>query len=177
MPERAVYKSTAAEYLDDLFSGSVEDLERAYRESLDLMDGLDGAPLSEAAAQLVEAGDLPKSAVENSRTGWRAGTTVDRIIGCAYREAMKLARDKPEPVPIETLWITGAADDFEVHICDGKRQITVTMFIPEGRDYGSKRASARSWVIRAGADGDPADAPLSDDGDPPIVMVQVSGPQ
>jgi hypothetical protein len=175
MSERAVYKSTSAEYLDELFGGSGEQLEQAYQEALDRMAGLEGAPLAEAASQLVEKGDLPSEAVKNSTTGWRAGSEVDRVLGCAYREAIELARSHPKPVPIDTLWVTGAGDDFEVHICDGERHVTVVMFIPLTREYGSKRAKARSWVVRAAGDGEPENARVFDEGDTRVAMVQVSG--
>src|SRR3954462_15491754 len=104
MSERAVYKSTAAEYLDDLFSGTPEELARAYEQSLELMASIGDAPLAEAVSKLADAGELPEDAVEDSTKGGRAGRTVDRIIGSAYREAIELARRRDEPVPIETLW-------------------------------------------------------------------------
>jgi hypothetical protein len=177
MAQRAVYKSTAAEFLDDLFGGTGDDLARAYERSLELLSDLGSTPLSKAAARMVEDGGLAPDAVEDSSKGWRAGRDVDLAIGHAYRQAIELARGRKEPVPIETLWITGAGGDFEVHVCEGKRQVTVVMFIPVDRSYGSQRAQARTWVVRAGSDRDPADARLTEDGDPSVVMVQVSGPQ
>jgi hypothetical protein len=78
-------------------------------------------------------------------------------------------------VPIETLWITGTGDQFEVHICEGRRAVTVVNLIPLVRPYGSRRAKARSWVVRT-SDGTEGDRERAlDGGDPPVVMVQVSG--
>src|SRR5438093_1004043 len=128
MADRAVYKSTAAEYLDELFGGTPDELDAAYANSLELLDSIGDARLSEAAARVVDDGGLPPDAVEESERGWRAGRDVDRAIGVAYRQAMRLARDRTEPVPIETLWVTGASDTFEAHLCEGRRQITVLLF-------------------------------------------------
>ena len=174
MPDRAVYKSTAAEVLDGLFGGAGDELDAAFDRSLELLSN-DG-PLSEAASRLVETGELPPDAVENSTRGWRAGEDVDRILRCAYREAIAISRSRDEPLPIDTLWITGASDSFEVHVCEGTRQITLVMFIPVARKYGSRNAAARSWVFRVAADDDPGDARLPDEGEPAIAMVQTSGP-
>jgi hypothetical protein len=51
----------------------------------------------------------------------------------------------------------------------------VLLFIPGERPYGSTRAKARSWVVRA-ADGAPGGLTVLDGDDPPIVLEQVSGP-
>ena len=37
MADRAVYKSTAAEYLDDLFGGTPDELRAAYEGALELL--------------------------------------------------------------------------------------------------------------------------------------------
>jgi hypothetical protein len=173
MPDRAVYKSTAAEVLDELFGGAGDELDAAFDRSLELL--ANDAPLSEATSRLVETGELPPDAVENSTRGWRAGEDVDRILRCAYREAIAISRSRDEPLPIDTLWITGASDTFEVHLCEGTRQITLAMFIPVTRAYGSRNATARSWVLRAAGADDPSEARLPHDGEPAVAMVQTSG--
>jgi hypothetical protein len=178
MAERAVYKSTSAELLDDLFGGSPEARAAQYEQSLGLLDDIGEAPLAEAIERLAEEGELPPESVEDSTRGWRGEPDVDRVIRAGYREAMRLATEGDEPLPIETLWVTGAADSFELHICEGRRAITVLFFIPldRTRRYGSKRAQARSWVVRTATPDDDVDAfGLADPGDPPIVKVQVSG--
>jgi hypothetical protein len=174
--DRLIYKSTSAEFLDELFGGDdAESLNAAYQRSLDLLDSIGGAPLSAAAAVLAENGELPPEAVEESETGWRADRIVDRIIRAGYQEAIRLAQDKPEPVPIETFWVTGATDELEVHICEGKRQITVLLLIPLDNEYGSRRADARSWVVRANGLRDSKAVVLLDDEEPRVVIEQVSG--
>jgi hypothetical protein len=169
MADRAVYKSTAAEYLDDLFGGTPDELRAAYEGALELLDSIGDAPLTEAVSRLVDDGELPPESIENSDKGWRAGQRVDRVIRVGFTEAMQLALAGDEPRPIETLWVTGASDDFELHICEGKRSIIVTFFIPLERSYGSRHANARSWVVRVDDDAD------GDDGDVPVAMIQTSG--
>lgn len=170
MAGRAVYKSTAAEYLDDLFGGSPDELSAAYQTALDLLDSIGDAPLTEAVARLVDDGDLPREAVENSDKGWRAGARVDQVIRVGYTEAMQLAQARDVPLPIETVWVTGASNDFELHICEGKRSIIVTLFIPIERSYGSRHATARSWVVEVD------DAAASDsDAAVPVAITQTSG--
>jgi hypothetical protein len=180
MAERAVYKSTSAEYLDDLFGGTPDERAAQYAQSLGLLEDIGEAPLSEAIERLAEEGELPAESVVDSERGWRGKPDVDRVIRAGYREAMRLASAGDVPLPIETLWVTGATETFELHICEGKRAITVLFFIPLDRErprgYGSERAQARSWVVRtATADDDIEVFGLSDPGDPPIVKIQVSG--
>ena len=77
-----------------------------------------------------------------------------------------------------SLGLTGPTDEFELHICEGPRSVTVVLFIPPVRDYGSERAQARSWVIRTGGSSDEIDAfGLPDPGGPPLVKIQTSGPR
>jgi hypothetical protein len=84
-------------------------------------------------------------------------------------------------VPIETFWVTtGPGGNFEIHVCDGEQRVTVLVFIPVDREYGS-RTGSRSWTVRVGGYGEhrPLDAPrvqlLHDDDDdraPSVVRVQ-----
>ena len=174
MAVTAIYKSTFAELLDGLFGGTPEELEDQYAESLGLLEGLGEAPLSEAIEQLVDEEKLPPESVDDSERGWRGEPDVDRVIRAGYREAMLLGRDRS--VPIETLWLTGATEEFELHVCEGPRSVTVVLFIPEARDYGSERAQTRSWVIRLGGSSEEIDAfGLPDPGGTPLVKIQTSG--
>jgi hypothetical protein len=93
-----------------------------------------------------------------------------------YAEALRIGREEyPEPVPIETFWLTGASGEFEVHVCTGKQKITVFLFIPTARRYGSTRAATQSFAVRVGGLRDD-DARTVDDGKrPQIVSVQLSG--
>lgn len=178
MAERAVYKSTSAEFLDRQFSGTPDDLREVYDRSLGLLDELGEASLAGAIEQFEADGAAPTNAAAESATGWRADPEVDRVIRAAYREAMRLASERDVPVPLETLWITGASETFEVHVCEGFQLVTVVLLIPpsDRGDYGSTRAENRSFVVRVGKDSDPEQAVLPDRGESSIVMVQTSGP-
>ncbi|HWC37904.1 MAG TPA: hypothetical protein VG476_05215 [Acidimicrobiales bacterium] len=178
MTGRAVYKSSSAEALDAFFDhSSDEELAAAYERGLRLLDGTAGARLSQAVTELENRGELPQGSVEHSELGWRASRSVDRVIRYAYAEAMRLANAKSPRQRIETLWLTGASQEFEIHVCEGRRHVTVVMFIPETRQYGSNRAEARSWVVRAANERDRADTRVLDEESPPVVMTQVSGRQ
>ena len=168
MAERMIYKSSSAEFLDGLFGGDADSLREAYRKALEILDQFEHQPLAEAAELLSERGELPEDSAEKSRQGWRDDPDVDRVIKHGYRAAIELADRKEPPVPIATLWMTGAADDFELHICDGPAHVTVVLVIPVHRDYGSNNAKAKSWVVRSGD---------SDESGNPVSIVQVSGPQ
>lgn len=184
MSKRAVYKSTAAEFLDDLFSGENDALDAVYRQRLANLERTRGEPLSELVETLRERDELPAAIdLERFQPHWlsdegpMAGMGVDRILRHGFEEAMRIASDRPDPLPIETLWMVGASDNFEVHICEGKRRVTVVFVIPVDRDYGSRRAQSKSWVIRIGNTDPDDDRPISqlDDGHPPVVAIQTSG--
>src|SRR4051812_38760748 len=140
MAERAVYKSTSAEFLDRQFSGTPDELREVYDRSLGMLDDLGDASLAGALEQLEADGAAPEDAAADSATGWRADPDVDRIIRAGYREAMRLASERTEAVPLETLWVKGAANAFEVHVCEGLQSVTIVLLIPEDREYGSERA-------------------------------------
>ena len=178
MAERAVYKSSSAEFLDRQFSGTPDQLREVYDRSLGLLDDLGDASLASAIEQMEANGAAPVDAASESATGWRADPEVDQVIRAGYREAMRLASERPEAVPLETLWITGASDTFELHVCDGFRSVTVVLLIPDEREYGSKRAETKSWIVRAGRSSDPDEAVLPGlGGGVPVVRVQTSGDQ
>jgi len=184
MPHRAVYKTTTAEFLDAFYSGASRSRDEAFADASALLDS--DASLVEAAREL-EARDegIPDGSAEAfgefwlAESGTRGGKSVDRVLRCGYREAVALAR--AQGLPIETFWVTGAGDDFELHICESTERVVVFMVVPgeDDRDYGSHLARSRSWVVRVGdLDEVHPDAPravLDDDG-PPILSIQVSGP-
>jgi hypothetical protein len=181
--ERAVYKSTAAEFLDEMFSGTAEELRTAYNDSLALLEQTAGGSLSEAAAELADDGVLPDGIgdVDTFFADWldedgqMAGQHAGLLMRHGYEQAIRLALRDGDPVPIETLWVTGAGDEFEIHICEGKERVTVVMFIPLVRLYGSERAFTRSWVVRVGAPKATDDAVSLAEGDPPVTKVRMSG--
>ena len=69
---------------------------------------------------------------------------MDRVLRFAYRAALELAGDGRGRRPIETFWVRGAGDEFEVHIHDGVDRITMFMLLPVVRRYGSRRAPRRA---------------------------------
>jgi hypothetical protein len=169
--QRAVYKTTNAEYLDRAFESS--DL---VREALERLTG--ASSLVARAADLVSSGDLlDNSATDLADFSNRMDSgTFEQIVRAGFTEAMQLAIEKGQP--IETFWITATGADFELHICEGHHSVVLFFFVPreEGRKYGSIRAQSRSWVVRV--DDDPAvlpdveRTPLGDS----IVRIQSSGP-
>ena len=183
MAHRAVYKTKMAEFLDDFYSGESRPLNVAFDDATALMRAQ--GSLSDSTRELEKRGALPNGSAQAFEQGWLSpsaphrGPIVDRVLRSGYQEAIDLARARG--VPIENFWVTGAGEDFEVHICEGARRITVFMFVPaeETRDYGSYRAQSRSWVVRTGdiTEVHP-DAPRQtlDDDEPPIRRIQVSGP-
>jgi hypothetical protein len=176
MPERAVYKSTSAEFLDRQFSGTPDELREVYDRSLGMLDELGDAPLAGTIERLEADGELPEDSARDSATGWRADPEVDLVIRAGYREAMRLASERDEAVPLETLWITGASDTFEVHVCEGLRSVTIVLLVPDEREYGSTRAQTKSWIVRTGTAADPEEAVLPGlGGSSSVVKVQTSG--
>jgi len=184
MSHRAVYKTVTAEFLDNFYSGVSRPRGDAYDDAFSLLES--GDSLADPARELERREEhLPSGSANDYEEFWlkssspRGGKSVDRILRAGYREVVDLARSRG--VPIETFWVTGAGDDFELHICEGAERITVFMIVPgeDTRDYGSRRAQSRSWVVRVGDldDVDP-DAPraLLDDSGPPVYRIQVSGP-
>ena len=74
-----------------------------------------------------------------------------------------------------------SGDDFELHICESTDRVVVFMIVPgeDAREYGSRHARSRSWVVRVGdLDDVHPDAPrtMLDGDEPPVVSIQVSGP-
>jgi hypothetical protein len=173
MSDVAIYKSTAAEFIDDFFSGDGATLRENLEYALRLLDQ-DDTPLSAIIDQFSEDRQGPN--YEKTPPKWLQGADVDRVMKHGYKEAIRLALSHDDPVPIETLWITGAARDFEMHICDGKRLVTVLLSIPVVKEYGSKRASARSVVFGVGDRQGLAPEAVDNEG-APVLRRQVSGRQ
>jgi hypothetical protein len=151
MSNVAIYKSTAAEFIDDFFSGDDLRLEDAYDYALGLLDQ-DGDSLADVIERFSADRDGP-SAAKAPSDHWLQGPDVDRVMREGYLEAIRAARAHEPPVPIETLWMTGAGDEFEMHVCDGERRVIALLSIPRTRDYGSEKAKARSFAFRAGRKG------------------------
>jgi hypothetical protein len=143
MSQRAVYKTTNAEYLDRALESP--DLVREALERL-----TKASSLVERAEALVSSRDLPDNSardLEDFSDRMDSGT-FEQIVGAGFTEAMRLAIQRGQP--IETFWVTATGADFELHICEGHRSVVLFFFVPrqEDRKYGSTRALSRSWVVR-----------------------------
>jgi hypothetical protein len=169
MSQRAVYKTTNAEYLDR----ALESADRV-REALERLTG--ASSLVARAEALVSSGDLPDNSATDlvDFSNRMDSGTFEQIVRAGFTEAMQLAIQRGQP--IETYWVTATGADFELHICEGHRSVVLFFFVPREQDrkYGSTRALSRSWVVRLD---DPAvlpglpRKPLGDS----IVKVQSSG--
>jgi hypothetical protein len=169
MPHRAVYKTTNAEYLDSV--GDPQELREAL-ERLRL-----APPLEQVTRDLVRQGRLPEDSVDYYArfAGQQGADTFEHVVRAGFRVAMELAVEKNQP--IETFWITAPGNDFELHVAEGRSSVLVFFFVSgkDDRVYGSARAEARSWVIRAGdrddVHSDAPRKPLEHD----LLQIQVSG--
>jgi hypothetical protein len=177
---RVIYKSTSIEFLDDFYRKNVTD-------AVAFGQGALSNPNSDAmsvAQDWAATADFDTGELAGFGTHWLGQNSalsahdVDRVLRLAYREALELAASHDPVQAIETFWVRGAGDDFEVHIHEGVERITMFMFIPVVRRYGSWRAGTRSHVVRVGdLDDVHHDAPRRelDGGDEPVMMIQVSG--
>jgi hypothetical protein len=169
MSQRAVYKTTNAEYLDRALESA--DLVR------EALERLTGASSLVARAQALEGSrDLPQdSATDFEAFSARMDSgTFEQIVRAGFTEAMQLAIQRGQP--IETFWVTATGADFELQICEGHRSVVLFFFVPrqEDRKYGSTRALSRSWVVRLEDPDLLPDLPRTPLGDS-IVKIQSSG--
>jgi hypothetical protein len=177
-----IYKSKQAEELDETFSGSPDALRALYATALRHYEQYEAEPLSALVSDLAGLPGIPwnEQVAEHFANGWAPGNKEHEprevILRNGYREAFQLALERG--LPVETFWVTGAGDDFEVHVSDGVNHVTVFMIVP-GDDYpaGSFRAFAKSWVVaaaggRAPAGGRRAAEPF---GTGDVVKIEVSG--
>ena len=181
MAHRAVYKSKSVEFLDEFYLADPSGA--AQFGSGVLADP--GADALGVASTWAEEAAFDTAELEGFHSVWLdedgplGEHEVDRVIRLSNRAAIALAEAHDPTVPIETFWLRGAGDDFEVHIHEGVDRVTVFWLVPLERDYGSTRAETSSWVVRVGdLDDVRPDAPrlqLDDESDP-VLMIQVSGP-
>jgi hypothetical protein len=166
-----VYKNTGIEFLDEFYDVEGEELAQRFDQARRLLEGkLDIKDfISENSAADGEA-PTPRRLAGESREHFerewpgsgRAGADFEKVLREGYTLAIDVASERA--LPIETWFVTGARHGFEIHVCEGKRQVTVLMFLPidhpePGDHYGSRRASSRSWVVRV--DGAAARAPAA----------------
>ncbi len=182
----SIYKIQSGEALDDFYEA---DPGEALSLAAGLLSEADSSSVVLAAEAFADTDNLPDGAVDELRGGWLEGIRwsggvvpgdeVDRVLRLGYREAIAVAREYDPPVPIESFWVTGPGVQLGVHITAGPRRVTVFISTPVELKYGSTRTSSRSWVVRIG-DLDEVDpeAPREqlDDGQFPVMKIQVSGP-
>lgn len=142
---RAVYKSAVVDALDDFLSGDAEVLRARYEYALRLLD--ENTSLAEIMEQLESDGRRSAEFVPAGQGSALVGRQFDEVTRRGYTAAIDLALGHEVPVPVETLWMTGVSDEFEMHVCDGDRQVTVLVLVPEARQYGSERARSASWIV------------------------------
>jgi len=153
--QRIIYKNTSIEFLDDF-----------YRKGVDAAVDFGQGVLSSSADVLSVANDwadesrYDKRELDGFRSEWLggalAGHDVDGVVRSAYVQALELANAPRLEGPsaaaklVETFWLTGFGDAFEIHVHDGPDRVTMFMVLPLDRSYGSSRALTRSYVVREG---------------------------
>lgn len=184
------YKNEPIEALDAYFGNSDPDeLRRIYENALAVAEQFEDGSIADVTAHFRTHGDGPDDVgtADHVEDHWVAANSflgqkqADRIVRRGYVEAIRVALSHEPPLPIETLWAHGMSDDFEFHICEGPRQVTVLQFIPREDGRGAAAApaagrpsTARTWVVRVGS-ADESGAELLDDAGPSIVKHQTSG--
>lgn len=157
-----VYKSAMVESLDDFFGGRPAWCEwsarrkrrAAQKQALELLQD-QHRTLPDVVRQLVADQSGPRDVGSGddfeawlNKPGQAAGTAAEAMMRQGYTEALLLARDKARP--IETFWVTGVAtQELEIQVCDADRQVTVLVFLPYERPYGSERSRSKSFALRA----------------------------
>jgi hypothetical protein len=146
-----IYRSKQSEALDARFSGSPEQLRTVYETALQLYDRY--PDVKEMVGDLASTPELPwngDTVTEFETDRWSTGR--DAVLKHAYKEAVELALAHEPPVPLETFWVTGAGDEFELQISDGFDRVTVFMIVPPDKDVmnSSARAANKAWVVTAG---------------------------
>jgi hypothetical protein len=175
-----IYKTATAEFLDEFYANPPEGLDNAEQLFANFAD------LPDTTTELNNNFGLDPSAgnADDFRKFWLSGSSpfgseeVARVLRHGYGEAIRIAREEyPAPgAPIETFWVAGGSEHFELHICQGVRSVTVFMFVPAARRFGSKQAGTQSFVVRAGGLREDAQAlHEGDENQAPIVKIKVSG--
>ena len=142
-----VYKCWTVEALDQFLGTG--DLAANHRFSLGLLDNPEFETLTDVTRQIGDhlPGINPGEAANNYETAWIEGLPeedVDNIMRKAYRKALELATTS-EPRPIETFWITGTSDNFEMHVATSPWRVTVFVFIPGATE---RTSTAHEWPSR-----------------------------
>ena len=121
--QRKVYKDDAVEAIDRFFSGNSISLERAFS----IARGILGDTSRSLADVVVPDLHLTDEQVQHFRTHWPKPLQEEMRGG--YTEAINLADGNPR-LPIETFWVTGPSDAFQVLARKEATKVTVHVFIP-----------------------------------------------
>lgn len=170
MPSMPVYfvgKGRQFGFLDHMFGGEKDDYMSAYEAVLTRID----RPLAELADDHAAEWKGPHVAGLNADDaghfrqhwldGWWPGKDVEAVLRAGYRAAIERARDLE--LPIESLWVCANESEFQVYICEGRRQVTVIVFTPppgerDGgqRDHTSEQLTEDEpiWVVKKRDDDD-----------------------
>jgi hypothetical protein len=168
-----VYKTFDVEVLDDFYSEGPRTLSRGH----DLLQASATDGLSLGFGRYEQEQEHQRRTTTKEFASWitsAGGENAEMVIRVGYEAAVELAQ--AQSLPIDTFFVTGASDEFELHVCEGTHQVTVLMFMPKdseyGQSYGSRRAKAKSWIFRTGRPDD-SDADHLDGGT--VVQIQRSG--
>ena len=158
MPTISLFQGPAARAIDDWYAAG--DVGANLADARNFLAS--GAPFEEIIRQLVAARrsrpefQYPLTAVQ--------GTQFEAVARQAYLEAIGLALRHTPPVPIGTLWMTGAGNtQFEAHATDGLQQVSVTLVVPEVAGDSFTAGSPESWAVELDAAG-------------ALLVTQTSGP-
>lgn len=170
-----IYRSKQSEALDARFSGSPEHLRTVYETALELYDRY--PDVKEMVDDLASTPGLPwngDTATEFGSDKWATGRK-NELLKQAYKDAFQLALAHDPPVPVETFWVTGAGDDFELVVSDGFDRVTVFMILEADGHTGSLRADNKAWVFTAGERTPDDGRPVSELAPGNVVKIEISG--
>src|SRR5690242_3207418 len=122
--QRIIYKNTSIEFLDDFYRDNVN-------AAVDFGQGVlsSSADVLSVANDWADESSYDKGELQGFQSTWLGGSLgghdVDSVVQVAYREALVLANAPRREDPsrdaklVETFWLTGFGDLFEIHVHDG----------------------------------------------------------
>jgi hypothetical protein len=129
--QRNVYKDDAVRAMDAFLGGTGGmSLERSLQYARRFLEDTSQS-LANLTATAVERRDgildINPDQAEHFLTHWTEDEQEEMRRG--YSEAVRLATEE-QLLPIETFWVTGPNEKFEIFAVKGPRQVTVVVFIP-----------------------------------------------
>jgi hypothetical protein len=126
---RKVYKDSAVTALDEFFGGDPQSLQRAFDYASDFLEQSgDLADLTKDAVGRRGGVKIDETQAEHFEEHWDEDEKQEMRRG--YKDAIRLATEDGQLVPIETFWVTGENERFQIFARRGERQVTVLVFIP-----------------------------------------------